>query len=284
MRCVIDPSGMVWKLNEASAWVQDSTYPGPSSPQELTESLVVGRGYIGLIVRGDSAQVFFNRHLMRYAPLEAAIYKLQRNVGGIVISAGYGQGQWDVRLHPTCQDAIGYILLLAERHRNQPRDRFDLESLDRFALKRSNTPALAKVVDIVRSHDWEVQDDVLAKLSRMVRHRFMVCEKTPAVPRWSIRQIGGGYNYLNTDLLGSPYISDHSHRGFGRWAEGQYDRVWATGEPAADNVDITLSMGRGHLRRNRYRRVLIPLQSSGGRQLLLNASIYDSSINLSDEY
>ena len=226
--------------------------------------------------------MFFNRGLLSYASLDAAFDKLYNRAGGIVITGCYGQSDWDYRLHVTHTDAMKYMLAHAEQNRYRARNRFCFEPLSQDGLQRSNTPVLAKVIDLLSSHDYQLSDEVTFKLSGLVQHRLMICENAPTLRGWSVQRIGRGYDNLNVDLNGSRYISDHRNRDYGRWAEAQYDLAWGAGTPAAADIDISLLTDRGGRRRVQYRRIVVPIRSQGERQILLSASLSDPDIDLGD--
>ena len=247
------------------------------------ETLVIDHGYIGLVASNKLSHVLFNRELLSYASLDAAFDKLYNRAGGIVISGSYGQSAWDFRLHVTHTDVMKFMLSYAEQGRHKAHNRFHFAPLDHNDLHLSSTPELSDVIDLLKSHDYRLSDDVVFKLSGLVQHRIMICENGPTLRGWSVQQIGGGYDNLNIDLGGSIYISDHRNRDYGRWAEVHYDRVWEAGTPAADDIDISLLTGRGRRRRVQYRRILVPINSTNEGQTILSASLSDDSIDLDNE-
>ena len=280
MGCVIDPNGTPWHFEKLSRHLLDGIIPIPGSLQELLETLVKGYGYIGLTGGAKASQIFFNCNKLTEVSLEAAFGHLRNRASAIVISAMCGHGHWDCRLHESVTSAVNHIAEIAEQFSRQKQNRFLNSPLDEYDLKSSNTPQLADAIDVLRSSDYRLGEDVVYKLAGLVRDRFMICERTPTLGRWSVNRIGNGYNHLNADLKGGLFLSHHRNCDYGQWTEDQYDMAWAGSVPTADELDISFLSGRGDQRRVQYRRILVPIEPTGDRQLLFSASLIDGSVDL----
>jgi hypothetical protein len=113
--------------------------------------------------------------------------------------------------------------------------------------------------------------------------RYMLIRR----PQWSRRleicDVGRGFLVYDDDWLANAIgrrFEDQPDHLYGRWAAEAYYEASSTGQAVVDDVDALIDRPKQGKARVQYRRIILPLTTGNGDQLLLCASLLDNSIVL----
>ena len=158
-RYVIDPSGTTWDVDQLAACHGASEAPIIASVQTMIEALVIDKGYAGLRISAVGCQVFLNATMIFPATLAALLSAVAAQRSQLIIT-GCHRDHWCFKILGSKAEGLDHIQALAAQHREPTTIRS--RTLSRAALARSNTPELARAMELIGESGGRLDGDFLA--------------------------------------------------------------------------------------------------------------------------
>ena len=192
--------------------------------------------------------------------------------------AGAGQH----RIHGPTSEAITGIGILLREQRRQRSGRFASRPLDLATLRAF--PSLQQLLDAYCAS--EASTDLLQRqelLANVLQRRFLIVERVDRNDTLLIRAIGAGYRAFDrrwSKKSAGTRLDEQPDVEYGTWLSSGYLGVLAGKQAQAEEVDAIIYGPRYGRRRYTYRRLMLPFATADGRELVLSASIPDTSIDI----
>ena len=185
---------------------------------------------------------------------------------------------YEIRVGPEAAQKAMMSRLAQHRRKNIPYLR---HIIDPGAIPR-HAQGLEEVFAIWREHGTRLTQHVAKRLCDANDRRIVILR--PTSDRGHIvGSSGSGYDptigrWLSANV-GSP-MQNWPDQIYGVATERSYHEVTTRGRPIHDEIDCHVVWPGGERQRRRYRRLLLPAQTTCGQQLLLVATRVDSTIDL----
>ncbi len=274
---LIDDQGEVWdgssrKLREA--------FDSPRSGGEFVDYAVMNLGFIAANIYRNSCQLrlrpdFIGDHAFR------GLRKWLRSTPFDRLMISWFQKEWTFELLSAGGAALVRIETLLATARAQQPSQFLSQPRTAAALK-SDSPVFQIVTDwqhLVQPGARNALNDLLGKAFGE-RHVIVKHDAPGAgIVFHSIgRDLFSEYDTWRTCAVGAP-VDELPDRVYGRWISKVYADVLREEKPRIEDVDAIVRWPHAGRTRMRYKRVLLPVQTSEG-QLLVCGSILDNAIDL----
>ncbi len=245
------------------------------------DDLVANKGYASVRTSDSACQVQFNPQLIRQATYDVLFDTIAAQRSRLIIIGSY-QDRWHFSMHASRIEGLAQIA--ADREEAQQPDQMRARDVGPAALARSHFTPLQDAIDLIKTHDFEIDSEFLVKLAPIIDQRFMVCSWQPEGHVWRMEHGGSGFgasrhlNVTRHETVGHQPSFD-----YGCWLHDRYCEVMTADVLAVEDVDAVVTTTDAGRRRMRYRRLLAPLRDAHGNQLLLTTSVRDWSIDLGSD-
>ena len=275
---LIDDAGLEWpatsrKLREA--------FGSPYSGSEFVDYAIANLGFVGIDNYGASCQLRLRPSLVSEACWRGVSKWLRRSRSERVVVSWLGS-DWSYELIRSSDVALRRVENLITSTTNARPDDF----LSR-RLGLDEISPLSSLGQIIRNWATLSAPSGQEKLRQLVEatlgNRYVVTEKSNRDGRVVFQEFGTGlfskYETWRTCAVGAP-MEEQPDRVYGRWVASTYEDVLNVREPSVAEVDAVVRWPHAGRMRMRYRRIIIPLNSTTDRPLLMGGSIINSGIDL----
>jgi hypothetical protein len=276
MRVVIDPEGTIIDAD----WFTRRLRCLPNSVSVL--NYVVGTiGFVWFETTQKGCRIYLCPPKIQPA-MEAALYRtlLEQQPSRVLVWFGTGAGQ--CRIYASASKAIAGIAIVIWGLRRERSNRFVSRPVNFATLKEF--PSLQHLLDVYRASERSI--DLLQQrefLGNLLHSRYLIAEGFGGDDILRIRSVGSGYRAFDTSWStksAGTRLDEQPDVDYGMWLAISYRRALAEMQAQLEEVEAIIYRPRHGRRRFAYRRLMLPFATADGRELVLSASVTDTSINL----
>ena len=273
------PSGETWDAARLASDLSAVLQQNGTSPDALVDDLVSARGYAATQVTPAACHVKAHPAMIRPDTLERIETIVAAQPSQMIVGRYYSD-RWHIRLHVYKSEFLNFLNAAIEREQTAETDLIKWREISPAALQASATPALDKVMQLIRSCSSRPDGDMLAKIDALTDGRFLISRWHPDASVWQIEASGTGYTKGYVDLSRHRMIGTQPAYQYGCWLHDRYSEVMGRDEPVVADIDATVRATGLAPKRLTYRRVLSPITGGDGSRLLLSTSMHDAAIDL----
>jgi len=273
---LIDPDGVLWKEAALQELLQGGLGQRLELPLALIKKWVAEKGYASWSTSRSGARLLFNSNMIRCASLDQILSQLHDLPAGIVLCGIYS-GRWRYMIFASPSHAMDCVAKIVAASRARENIQIQSQPIISAGLHGVGAARLAEALELLQSRDWRLTAETKMQLSTPVNGRFLLCERSARSPSWSILDSGRGFESGPFEATPGKFISDQPDSRYGRWLHEQYDQVAASAAARVQSISAAIREKGLAPKTYKYYRVLAPMASSRGSEILLSASLEQQS-------
>jgi hypothetical protein len=279
---LIDDQGKLW--DSCSAKVQ-AALETRLSGQDLADFCVKNLGFVAVKQGDSSLQVWLRPTHVAPVALAAGLFWLAEQKSARIGVSCYGDHRWSHEIHPAREMAIQAIVALVNSVHAQRQDAVRSRRQEPVNLP-SSSPLRPSLEHWLASLGRLDRGRLESVTSHAADSRYILLYAPSSSSRIIIKEVGqgmpAGAKHWLSRAIGMRF-EDQPDTAYGRLCAAAYRQAKDRGQPILDDVDAFVEWPGFGRQRRRYRRLILPFQSTGGDVYLLGTSLEDPRIDLRGE-
>lgn len=275
---LIDDQGQIW---DGASRTLRASFDSPYSGGEFSDYAVINLGFIAANAYSGSCQIRLRPSFVAASATQSLLHWLSSGrIDRIVLS--WLDKDWHHELLRSRDTAVARVReLIGAASHTQPNDFIANEVTAAQLPENTALGILLRYWE--RLSEPEGRPSLMDLLNKALGNRYVLVQRAPDNGKLVFRKFGGGlfnhYDAWRANGVGVP-LEDLPDSNYGRWASEAYHNVLSERLPRIHDVDAIVRWPHVGRTRMRYRRVIVPISSEIGEDVMLGGSIIDNRIDL----